>query len=96
MKVYLSNEGMERRALGRSVYTWDYVVRFDDDPVPEYCCLVAAFEPDLPNPVDCVAPVMARLKERENVIQADAQKDLMGIQERRMNLQAITFEMVVV
>lgn len=92
MKVYIAVEGLERLALGRSLYTWDYLVRDDSDPPPEHSRYAGSFEVTLPTPADCVAPVMAKLKEREQTIQLEAQRDVMEIQERRMNLQAIALE----
>lgn len=91
MKVYLTVEGQERVALGRSLYSWDFVVREEGATPPERSCLVGTFEPVFPSPEDCIPPVLEKFKEKEAEIQAAAHSELMELQERRQNLLSLTY-----
>ena len=92
MKVYLTVEGLERVALGRALYSWDYVVRDDPDEPPKHGIQVGVFDPVMPPPAECVVPVMAKLNEREQAIKAEAFKEIAEVQDRKANLQSITYE----
>jgi hypothetical protein len=92
IRVYLTTEGLENLALGKSLYSWHYTLKDrEDDAAPEHSILIGQFEPSLPAPAECVQPVLAKMAEKEAQIQADAYADVKALNERRQNLLSLTY-----
>lgn len=90
-KLWITAEGQEAIANGRSMYTWHYIVREqDEEPYKADEICVAEFTMTLPSVEVLIPNVMEHLKNKEAEIQAEAYKDVMKIKERRENLLAIT------
>lgn len=88
--IYLTSEGLEALALERTMYTWCYSTREGSDEPPKNSIKIAEIEVCLPPKEACIAPVLAKLKEREDEINATAQTDLMAIQQRKNDLLMLT------
>ena len=91
LKLYLLPEGAEALALGRTLYTWNYAVREEDADAPANSLPLGEIEFDLPSPVKCIQPVLAKLAQREAEIQAEAYKEVLELKERRQNLLSLTY-----
>lgn len=90
--IYLLPEGLEALALGNRVYSWNWAVREVDDTSPPNSLKLGEFEVAMPTKEACIAPVLAKLKERENEINAAAHEDLMAITQRKNDLLMLTCE----
>lgn len=88
--IYLTPEGLEALALGRNLYNWHYSTRLEDDTPPKNSILIAKCTAKLPAKEACIAPVLAKLKEREDEINASAAEDLMAIRQRKNDLLMLT------
>jgi len=87
--VYLTVEGMEKIVTNQYLYSWHYTILEEGETQPEGSTLIAEFEPVLPQASDCVKPVLDYFKRKEKEIQAEAQADLMRLNERREKLLAL-------
>jgi hypothetical protein len=87
MFVYLSVEGQEQVALGHEPNAWQLTL--SSKPI-EYegftGMLIGEVEVALPSRESCIEPVLAKLKAKEQEIQAEAYKELQKIKDRRESL----------
>jgi hypothetical protein len=88
--IYLTPEGLEALALGRNLYSWHWGLQEAGGTLPENSIQVATCEAVLPSKEACIPPVLAKLKEREDEINASAQEDLMAIRQRKNDLLMLT------
>jgi hypothetical protein len=90
--IYLNDGGLEAHALGHTMYSWHYSTREDTETPPKNSIKLAEVEVVMPRKESCIAPVLAKLKEREDEINASAHEDLMAIQQRKNDLLMLTCE----
>ena len=90
-KVYLSIEGMERLIKGETLYNWYFTTAGMDDDMGQNYKLVGTVELDLPSAADCIQQVLAKLKSKEDEIQAEAFAEVQKVQQRRNDLLTIGF-----
>ena len=94
LKIYLRVSGMEKLVLGQELYSWDYLLVMPGETEPAEGVYVGMATIDLPPKEICVAPVMAKLKAKEQEIQAEAHLAMKEVAERREKLLALTLEVV--
>lgn len=92
MLVYLTIEGQERVALGEAPHQWHYTVREEAVTYETTDKLIGEFSVTLPTREECMEPVLAKLKAKEQEIQAEAYKEMMEIKARRDALLCLTME----
>lgn len=92
MKIYLDTDGQENLATGKTIWPWNYSVRTGDGVPSAGDLLVAECEATLPPKEACIAPVLEKLKQREQEINAQAYEDLAAIKLRRDNLLALAWD----
>ena len=92
-KVYVTVEGLERVALNLPLYSWhiNTVQENNDIGQAEGSYLLHEFDALLPLAVDCIQPVLAKLAEQEQEIQAEAYREVMELKQRRENLLSLTY-----
>jgi len=93
--VLVTVEGMEQIAKGGEPYSWQLQIikaeDFDEHPdVYSDRMLVERFAAQLPSAAECVAPVLAKLRAKEQEIQAEAYEEMMKVKERREQILALT------
>jgi len=93
--VLLEVEGMEQLAKGGTPHNWQLQVRTESEytACPEVYAdrkLIGSFTAQFPSAVECIAPVLEKLKAREQEIQAEAYEEMMKVKERREQLLALT------
>lgn len=93
--VLVAVEGMEQLAKGATPYNWQLSVveatTFEKhSEVYSDRKLIGQFEASFPSAADCIAPVLAKLKAREQEIQAEAYEEMMKVKERREQILALT------
>ena len=93
-KVFLCADGLEQQALGRRLYSWHFYVLQEDDLPPDNAIQIAEFEAQLPAVEQCIPPVLAKFKDSEARIQAEACVALKEIQDRRNDLLTLSFSPV--
>lgn len=86
LSIYVTAEGLERVALGKFLYAWDFSVREEGGLPPERGAKIGEIEPKYPSIAECIPVVMETLKAKEAEIQAEAYGEVQKIQERRNNL----------
>ena len=89
LRVYLDVAGQEAMVKGHPLYCWYYVVRGEADTPPEGGVLIGEFEPALPRPEVCIPAILAKLKHREDEINAEAAMELMNITQRRNDMMML-------
>jgi len=89
--IYLNAEGLEAHALGQTMYSWHYTIREDTDSPPKNSIKLVEVEATMPLKKACIAPVLAKLKEREEEINASAYEDLRAITQRKNDLLMLTY-----
>jgi hypothetical protein len=90
-KVYITIEGMERIAKNEIMYNWHFTTAGMDDDMGTDYLFVGEFEVSLPSAADCIKPVLAKLKKKEDEIQAEAFAELKKVHQRRNDLLTIGF-----
>ena len=89
LRVYLDVAGQEALVKGHQLYCWYHVVRGEDETPPEGGVLIGAFEPTMPKPEVCIPAILAKLKHREDTINAEAAEELMKITQRRNDIMML-------
>lgn len=93
MYVYLSIEGQEQVALGNQPNSWQYTLSPVEIVYEGFNgMLIGEVEVTLPSKENCMVPVLAQLKAKEQKIQAEAYEEMMQIKVRREALLCITME----
>lgn len=93
MYVYLSIEGQEQIALGKTPNSWQYTLSPVTITYEGYTgMLIGEVEVALPSKESCMVPVLAQLKVKEQKIQAEAYEEMMLVKARREALLCITME----
>lgn len=98
LTIYLNTEGMERHAKGESLYSWHYSIQVrqpNDEPYGKEkgdFLELATVDPVLPAPAACIAPVLAKLKAREDELRQETYAELDKLQQRRNDLLMIGHE----
>lgn len=91
--AYLSIEGQEQVALGKEPSMWHWSLSPNEIVYEGFTGMkLAEVEIPLPSAETCMAPVLAKLKAKEQEIQAEAYKEMMDIKARRDALLCLTME----
>ena len=93
--ILVTVEGMEQIAKGGEPYSWqlNIVLARDFENHPEVYIdrkLVGRCPVTFPSAAECIAPVLAKLKKKEQEIQAEAYEEMMKVKERREQILALT------
>ena len=92
MKVYFGPASLEKIAKDRALYSWDYLVRANDEEGPEGGILAGVFEVSLPTKAECIAPALAMLARKETELRQELNKELAELSARRNELIMLEFQ----
>lgn len=91
--AYLSIEGQEQVALGKAPSSWHWSLHEEEINYEGFTGMkVGEVELELPTAEVCMTPVLAKLKAKEQEIQAEAYREMMEIKARRDALLCLTME----
>lgn len=86
LTVYLTVEGQEQHALGRTIWPWHYTVKETDETAPEGSYVLADLDVAMPDKALCVRPVLSKLAEQERDLRDELNEELAKLDRRRNDL----------
>lgn len=89
LHVYLDAGGQSLLANNVSLFNWNFSVYFDGDKPPETSVKVGELLAEFPNRDTCVTNAVARLRELQQDVRAEAEGKAMNFEQQIQQLLAI-------
>lgn len=87
--VYLDAGGQNLLASGAGLFSWNFTTYFDGDRTPETSVKVGEFLAKFPNRDTCVRNAVAKLREMQQDVRAEAEGKAMNFERQIQQLLAI-------